>query len=268
MFRSWRRPAAFAPRWLLLALLLVPVRAAATEKGEGDKRTCVAASESAQRLRASHDLVAARDQLVVCSAADCPAVVQRYCGTWLGEVEALLPSVVLRVRDADGNDIEGARVTLDGASWSAAVDGRAAVLNPGAHSIGASVGDASAEQRVVIVEGERNRVVELRFSRPGNGAGGGSRETSAGRAAAPRRTSWLAPLLGGGSLAALGTFGVFGVLGADELATLHGTCGQTVSCQQRDVDAAVTKLRVADLALAVGVILAASALVATWLVQR
>jgi hypothetical protein len=261
--RSWRRRLALTAVALGLA---TPEAAAAAE--QDDKRSCVEASESAQRLRAEHDLVGARAQLVVCSASECPAVVQRYCGKWLTEVEAALPSVVIRIRDIGGQDVEGARVILDGAPWPEPTDGRVARLNPGPHTVGVQARGATTEQRVVVVEGEQNRVIEIKLPSPSAAAPASPQPRAAVIAEGGRSLSWVPPILGGLGVVALGGFAFFGITGADDLAGLHGGCGQTVSCRQGDVDDAVTKLRIADVALVSGVLLIGGALLATWLDHR
>jgi hypothetical protein len=61
-------------------------------------------------------------------------------------------------------------------------------------------------------------------------------------------------VLGGVGVAALGSFAAFGILGKNQLATLHETCGATHTCAEADVDAARTKLIVADVSLGVSVV--------------
>jgi hypothetical protein len=56
------------------------------------KRTCAAAAETAQRLRARGLLLDARGQLRTCSRDECPAAVRADCQEWLAEIERSLPA--------------------------------------------------------------------------------------------------------------------------------------------------------------------------------
>src|ERR1035438_6772877 len=48
-----------------------------------DKAACAAAAEAGQRLRNRGQLVAAREQLIVCASPECPQVVSQDCTGWL-----------------------------------------------------------------------------------------------------------------------------------------------------------------------------------------
>ena len=77
----------------LLVALGASATLATTAALADDKAACLSASQQAQNLRDAHKLVEARAQLRVCARKECPAVVQRDCLTWLGEVERSLPTV-------------------------------------------------------------------------------------------------------------------------------------------------------------------------------
>ena len=71
---------------------------------EPDKARCAAAYERAQELQRTDALAAARKQLVVCSET-CPGRLRRDCLAWINDVDALMPTIVLRPRDANGQPI-------------------------------------------------------------------------------------------------------------------------------------------------------------------
>src|SRR5262245_56106628 len=89
-------------RVALAAALVVSLSRAAPPQGDQVKVTCAQAYETAQRLREGHRLREAREQLLVCARPECPALLRRDCAPWLGEVEAVLPSIVVVARTADG----------------------------------------------------------------------------------------------------------------------------------------------------------------------
>src|SRR5579863_43066 len=92
---------------------------------EQTKAACADAYGKAQVLRDAHKLVSAREQLRVCARTSCTRFIARDCATWLGEVEARIPSVVLSAQEATGADIVDATVTMDGAVIAERLDGRA-----------------------------------------------------------------------------------------------------------------------------------------------
>jgi hypothetical protein len=65
-----------------------------------DKKVCSDAYEKAQSLRDEGKLVTARDQMRTCARATCAKFIAKDCATWLADVEARIPSVVLSATDA------------------------------------------------------------------------------------------------------------------------------------------------------------------------
>ena len=100
-------------RTALLVALCVSATLASTVASADDKAACLAATQQAQSLRDAHKLVEAREQLRICARQQCPAVVQKDCLTWLGEVEKSLPTVVATAKDEAGSDLGDVKVTLD-----------------------------------------------------------------------------------------------------------------------------------------------------------
>lgn len=50
-------------------------------------------------------LLEAQTQLVACASVDCPKFVRADCLRWLDEVQATLPTIVVRANDPSGNDV-------------------------------------------------------------------------------------------------------------------------------------------------------------------
>lgn len=142
--------------WLLFSVVMaLPALARAQ-----DKAACIAASEKAQQQRTDGKLIDAKKSFAVCASASCPSVLVRDCTDQLAQVVAATPSIVVVVRDAAGNDITAARVTMDGTLVADGLNGRAIEFDPGKHTVRVEVaGAAPSEKEIVFHEGEKQRVV-------------------------------------------------------------------------------------------------------------
>jgi hypothetical protein len=193
-------------------------------------------------------LLEATAALLVCARDPCPRVLQPECARWLAEAQARTPSLVLDLRDARGEPVAGASVTLDGAPWPDALAGLARDVDPGEHVIAASAaGRRTAERRVVVPEASKARLVSLVLAAP-------TPPTPAPAPAPPPPSaripgaSWA---LGGVGMAALGVFAGFSIGGLAIRSDL-ATCRPL--CDQARVDAVSRDWVVADVALGVAVV--------------
>lgn len=144
---------------LVLSLVAAP-RAARADGSDSDK--CLDASSGAQDLRTDKKLVESREKLLICAREVCPAIVRRDCARWLSEVESQIPSVVIAAKDARGQDVIEATVSIDGKVVAQRLDGRALSVDPGVHVVRVTpTSGAPLEQSVVVREGERSRSIEL-----------------------------------------------------------------------------------------------------------
>jgi hypothetical protein len=110
---SWPTIMHRARRGFAAATLVLAASSSTTVAHAVDKVRCAAAYEQGQELRRQDKLSASRSQLLICEQ-NCPKALAADCTKWQAEVEALMPTVRLRARDALGQPI-GARVFVDGA---------------------------------------------------------------------------------------------------------------------------------------------------------
>jgi hypothetical protein len=234
------------------------------------KQACVSAYDAAQQLRMDRKLKAAREKLAFCSRSECPPVVRNDCVQWMSEVIAALPSVVVGARDAEGHDLVSVRVTVDGERVAESLDGRALTLDPGVHTFKYERTDlaVTTEEKVVIREGEKNRVLAVTLAAkpaqapvpvPVASAPPIVVEPPPPAAAAEHHASPVTWVLG-----AVGIVAGAAALGLDVKASvdatnLRNTCAPF--CMQSDVDAARLKYDLAWVALGVGVAALAAAVI-------
>lgn len=230
---------------------------------------CITAHEQAQELRRQGQLRAAQQKLVFCSQDQCPGLIKSDCGQWLGEVAESMPTVVLEATDAAGNDVVAVRVLFDGRELTKKLDGKALPVDPGQHTFRfEGAGGQQVEKNEVIHQGEKNRVLTVRF--PGSGEATPA-ETPApvpatgtppgpeSSGAPPPRDSGKgggskvgAFVLGGFGLAAIGVFAYLGATTSSDVSDMRSSCAP--DCDQSRVDADKKKALFADVALGVGVV--------------
>jgi hypothetical protein len=217
------------------------------------QEACLWSYEQGQRLRDRGKLIETREKLLVCAQDVCPELARKDCERWLREVEASTPSVVVRARDPDGHDAVDVQVWVDGAPFLRRLDGRVRALDPGVHFLRYEMsGGKAVQERIVVVEGEKNRILLVDFAKDATEPPTGS----AGRPVTPY-------IFAGIGVVGLAGFAYFAASGLSERSDLQRTCYP--SCSEADVDHARSKLVIGDISLAVGL---ASAGVATWLFLR
>ena len=250
---------------ILGALLFASAFVSSRAEAESTKRQCIHSAERAQQFRLDGKLMSARAELFTCVRAACPAVVRSQCTRWFDQVEAATPSVVIRVHDDAGNDLDDVAVAVDGKPIDNWRGGLPVLLDPGEHTFAYSrAGSAPIQNRVMLGTSEKNRLLTVTI--PGAAAqspqspqahemagttsssSSGSEEAASPSSRGPSAVTWV---FAGASLVALGTFAYFGATGQGELNDLRSTCGNR--CARSDIDAAWNKLVVADVALGVGV---------------
>lgn len=227
-----------SPLPLVAALLVARV-------SHADVGTCLKAAEDAQPLKAHGRLLAARRELRICAAADCPSQVRVDCGRWLDEVERAVPSIVIRARDGQGHDVPNVKLAIDDGPLGP-LDGLPRELDPGHHRIRLEAPPRAAfEQDLIVHQSERDRLVLVAFE---DAPSKESARPTPGESSTP---PWILGV-GGALVASAGA--AFWFFGSREHDDLAGSCAKTASCAHDDVVAARTKLIVGDVLVGVGVI--------------
>jgi hypothetical protein len=142
----------------LPTLIAVLLMAPAARADSPTKSECVAANETAQDLRTTGKLRAARQKLAICTADSCPGAIREDCAQRLQEVGAAMPTLMIEAVDVSGHDLTSVRVVMDGAPLVTQLGGAAIEVDPGEHRF---VFDAEGFNRksdtVLVREGQRNR---------------------------------------------------------------------------------------------------------------
>ena len=211
-------------------------------QAQSDAEQCVQAYEDGQQARKRGELKKAAEAFTVCAAESCPDLTKSDCVQWLGEVEALRPTILLVLIDEQGKDVANAKVFVDGELHSESLDGKALALDPGPHKIRiVAAGKPELTEELVVREGDKLRKVELTL-----GAASG---VSTSGTISP--FTWVLAGIGGASLVTFATVGGLGLAGR--------SCAPT--CTDDEVAAIETKFIVADVFLAVGLTSLAAGLV-------
>lgn len=144
------------PLAIVLTVMAWPWPAAAED-------TCANAFQATQELRKSGKLLEAREQAVSCGQGSCPEIIGKKCREWVPELDAIIPSVVVTVKDTGGKDSSTATLQIDGEPH--ALDGRAIQLDPGQHVFVAQLpGEEPLREEILIGQGESSRRVELSYA--------------------------------------------------------------------------------------------------------
>jgi len=213
---------------ILLGLLARSTPAAA------DPQACISASEKAQELRAAGKLTQAREQLAICRRAECPRMLQQDCSSWMGDLERIIPSVVLAARDPGGKDLVDVEVAIDGKVVTRSLDGRSINLDPGPHVLSFRRQGTTREESVVVRQGETNRIVTAVLEPPSR------------RSVLPV----IGVSLGIAGLVTAGIGGYVGLRASSDADDLHEQCAPT--CDPADVAAIDTRYTHAAVIGAVG----------------
>ncbi len=234
-----------------LALLFAPAPARAD-----DETQCRASYVAGQRrYKLEHDPLGGREQLLIC-ARTCPDALRASCGRWLMEIEAELPSIVVKALDARGQDVLDASLEIDGKPVSGYVEGTPIEENPGEHTVVVTrPGLPPARESVLLHAGEKLRVVEV-WTEPRAAARPVPAVTTTTRRPVPAASVALAGV-GAALLASFGVFAIWTTVEYDQTNSCAPRC--LPSTQDPSFEA---KTIVADVSLGAG----AAALVAAGIV--
>ncbi len=143
---------------LALLVLAAPAAARAADKGH---KACVDSYKEANRQERAAKLREALKSFTTCSQPACGVVLRRECLLRYSQVQADIPSVVPVVTDSTGEPIMDVKVSMDGEVLTSKIDGRAVAVDPGLHEFSFVTPAGSASQKIVILQGQRNRPITV-----------------------------------------------------------------------------------------------------------
>jgi hypothetical protein len=137
---------------------------------EARSASCTAAFKDGVKLEQAARLREAQKAFAACSKAACGASVRRECIMRYGQLGSDIPSVVPVVTDATGEPILDVKVTMDGETLTSQIDGRAVPVDPGLHEFSFTTPAGATRQKIVILQGQRNRPIAVTIGGPQRGA--------------------------------------------------------------------------------------------------
>jgi hypothetical protein len=144
-----------------VALVLSAKPGASAEPNKAKIKACGITFRTAVQLEQSGHLRQAKDTLLACMKATCGGVKLR-CTALFSQLESDTPSVVPLVVDEGGDPRTDVQVTMDNELLTSRLDGRALPVDPGLHEFSFSAdGSVLASQKVMIVQGQRNRPINV-----------------------------------------------------------------------------------------------------------
>lgn len=214
------------------------------------KQQCVDASERAQLLRDEKRLIEAEQSALACTSAECPDPVKEDCAQLLERVRAAIPAIVVRARP---ESLLAVKVMVDGRIVAERLTGTAIRIDPGPHAfVFEAEGRVPIRKRLLIVEGEQNRLVEVDFRLPEPEPAKPSPAESAPPAPSTSTTPGVGPwILAGAGVGAIGVGTYLGLTGKSDVRDMERTCAP--DCESSDIDAAKRRLLAADIAIGVGI---------------
>jgi hypothetical protein len=165
---GWRRSAArravtiFAGLLTTTGALANPATAAtaATPARLKDQRACAVVLTRAQEQERTGSLLEARDLFLSCARAPCTDFLRRQCAGRYAKLQADTPTIVFVVTDASGAPRNDVQVRIDGTLLEGPMDGHPVEVDPGFHGFSfIADGHVFATQKIMIVQGQRNRFV-------------------------------------------------------------------------------------------------------------
>jgi hypothetical protein len=235
---------AFVGRLAVSASIFVTMGSASARADQVD--ACVDAAEQAQRLRRDGKLRGARERLMTCSQAQCVSAVRADCTKWRADLEAMMPSVVIRAVDGEGADLADVRVYVDDELIAARLDGNDLPVDPGEHEF-RFVRERSApvQQRVLVRQGEQRRILSVVFPEPVHPPAPPLVARSGAQGDFHIEAAWPITVLGVG-LGALAVASTLWISGAIDHASMASSCAPTHTCLPSEVDSAHRTLVIGD----------------------
>jgi len=235
-------------RVLTLAMILLAPHTASAQLSNAQKVKCAGAYEQAQRTRNEGLYRASREHMLVCADEGCPKVLRDECVKWLGELDNAMPTVLVVAKDEKGNELSDVSVSVDGTKLVDHLDGKALSVDPGTRTFRFTrAGSDTVEQKVLIREGEKRRIVNVTFTLSTEPPPAPAKDapSSKGSGSVPTAT-WI---LGGVGVVALG---LSVPMYASYFRFTDSDCARAGTCEPSHVDAAKRNLIYANITSAVG----------------
>jgi hypothetical protein len=228
--------------WIGLVAGALAACAVAPEARADDKTACIDANAGGQELRLKGRWRDAELALKKCARATCPDAIAQDCAQRYEELQSAMPTLLVAAKQPDGADTMDARLMIDGVTVATRLPPTAIEVDPGEHVIRVEHGAWLAdEQRLVLLEGQKNRGVAFRFTEP---------PASATRNRTPRL---LGLVLTGAGAVVTGIGATFIVLGlAERSDLLANPCANNLTCSPGDVDTVQRDYWIGGIAVGLG----------------
>lgn len=242
-----------------LAVLFAAGLSARVSMAADEREQCASSAEQAQQLRDDGKYRQARREMLACARSACPGPIKGDCGRWLVELDRDAPTVVFGARDPAGKDLFDVKVSMDRELLQSRIDGKPVLVDVGEHTFTFESADGSTkDERVLVRTAEKSRSIIVTLA---SGAAAPSPQpappaTTNDTTVAlmpPARQPSLVPtgIAAGVAAIAFTSFAIYGISGESDLDDFE-KCKPT--CDEKRVDYAKTKLTIADVSLAVGVV--------------
>ena len=155
----------------LLALSSPTLARKGKRAGGAEIAACVTNYKSGLGEERSGHLLEARELFIRCSKSACGSPLREECTMRFTQLGADIPSIVPVVTSAAGKPVLDVEVQVDGQRLTSSLDGHSFIMNPGAHDFSFSKdGHIFASQSVLIVQGQRNRLIAASLASPQSAA--------------------------------------------------------------------------------------------------
>jgi hypothetical protein len=212
--------------------------------------TCVAEHEAARIARLEERWLDSRAAMQRCAKDTCPVAIRSDCESWLNDLTAAWPSIVIVVERNDGGS-GPVQVELDGDPLTPSELANPIEVVPGKHSIRFSVESAAPVFHEVVVElGQKNRIVRARV---GNRPALEPLLPAAPSTEPSRPIPMSTYLLGAGAVVAFAASGTLLASALSERSDARNTCAP--DCEPDVRQSIETQLLFADLGAGLGLLL-------------
>jgi hypothetical protein len=261
--RGLRGLAALALSFAVSSPLAARAQDAAPPAAEGSPPdpvlVCLDNHTEGQQLRRDGKLIESRDAFRQCSATACPSEIIRDCLGWMEEVDKQIPSVSFAVT-ADGTNRSDAQVYIDDVLVLDKLSGRAMPVNPGPHRVRVVLPPfAPFEEQVVFTEGDKFRMVDVKFASPR--AALNPATTTPGAASPEVEKARPVPVatyvFGGLGIAAALSGGAWGISNVALRSDMEEKCSP--NCSDRSIDVLKQRALIADISWGVSIVSLATA---------